>query len=84
MTSEYTSSAKQLRQRQTNVESILWQEIRACRLDGYKFRRQHIISPYIVDFVCLQKRIIIELDGHHHKIFTHKNYDTKRTEFLII
>jgi len=82
MVSDYTNTAKELRRKQTNVEAILWRELRAGRLAGYKFRRQHIIKPYIVDFICLKGRLIIELDGNHHNIATHEHYDAKRTRFL--
>lgn len=58
--------AKRLRQRMTEVETRLWYHVRAKRFDGVKFRRQHPIEGYIVDFVCLKKRVVIELDGGQH------------------
>ena len=74
------SRAKELRQRQTDAELHLWQHLRNRRLDGHKFRRQHIIKPYIVDFVCLEKHLIIELDGGQHS--EQIKYDQKRTNYL--
>ena len=82
MTSHDTVTARALRKTQTKVENILWSELRAGRLCGYKFRRQHAIKPYIVDFVCLKHKLIIELDGNHHQETTQRQYDVKRTEFL--
>jgi very-short-patch-repair endonuclease len=58
--------AKRLRQQMTDVETKLWYHLRAKRFDGVKFRRQHPIEGYIVDFVCLKKRVVIELDGGQH------------------
>jgi len=58
--------ARQLRQRMTDAEQLLWQHLRNRRLAGHKFRRQHPIGPYIVDFVHLQARLIIEADGGQH------------------
>ena len=79
---EFNETAKDLRKKQTKVETILWRELRAGRLAGYKFRRQHVIKPYIVDFVCLKYHLIIELDGNHHQQASHQHYDDKRTQFL--
>ena len=45
---------------------MLWQYLRKRQIAGYKFRRQVVIEPYIVDFVCLEKKLIIELDGGQH------------------
>lgn len=58
--------ARDLRKRQTYAEAILWQSLRAHRLDGLHFRRQHPIDPYVVDFACLSLRLVIELDGGGH------------------
>ena len=80
--SDYIKTARELRRRQTKVESILWNRLRAGQLGGYKFRRQHVIKPYIVDFVCLQHSLIIELDGNHHMLDKHLLYDEIRTLFL--
>ena len=61
-----TERARALRKRQTYAETILWQMLRASRLDGLKFRRQHPIDRYFADFACESLRLIIELDGKVH------------------
>ena len=58
--------ARNLRRKQTEAERLLWVHIRNRRLDGYRFRRQEVIGSFIVDFVCLEKKLIIELDGGQH------------------
>jgi very-short-patch-repair endonuclease len=60
------SFAKALRKRSTEAENLLWRHIRAKRFQGLKFRRQEPIGRYIVDFVCYERRVIIELDGGQH------------------
>ena len=65
----------------TEAESYLWIHIRNKQL-GVKFNRQHIIGDYIVDFVCLEKHLIIEADGGYHNDEEQKNADEKRTEML--
>lgn len=61
-----TSRAKALRREQTPTEHALWQHLRAKRFAGYKFRRQQPIGRYIVDFVCLARKLVVELDGSQH------------------
>jgi very-short-patch-repair endonuclease len=58
--------AKELRQCMTPAEQILWERLRDGRLSGFKFRRQHPIRSYIVDFYCAEARLIIEIDGGIH------------------
>lgn len=77
---EITANARSLRSNMTDVERILWRAIRGRQLDGYRFRRQHPIGPYIADFVCLEKKCVIELDGGQHQNQT--IYDENRTMFL--
>lgn len=74
--------ARQLRSNQTNVEQLLWKYLRNRRLNGIKFRRQHLIGPYIVDFVSLEKQLIIELDGGQHNSEDGKKKDKERTLWL--
>lgn len=57
--------ARAMRQKPTETESILWKYLR-CKQLGVRFRRQQIIDDYIVDFVCLEKQLIIEADGKYH------------------
>ena len=58
--------AKTLRQNMTDSEKRLWKQLRAYRLDGHKFRRQQPIGPYVVDFVHLHARLVVEADGGQH------------------
>ncbi|VEG90407.1 putative restriction endonuclease-like [Legionella spiritensis] len=71
--------ARDLRKNSTDAERHLWYYLRANRL-GFKFKRQVPIGDYIVDFACLEKRLIIELDGGQH--LHNQIYDTKRTDWL--
>ncbi len=72
--------ARTLRKQNTRAEHYLWRYLRARRFGKYKFRRQHPIGNYIVDFICLWKKLIIEIDGGHHA--EQQKYDEKRTIFL--
>lgn len=58
--------AKDLRKRPTDAEKALWQRLRAKQMNGLKFRRQEPIGRYIVDFVCYERNLIIEVDGGQH------------------
>jgi very-short-patch-repair endonuclease len=69
-----------LRTNSTDAEKRLWQALRNRQLQGHKFRRQHPIPPYVVDFVCLEYRLIVELDGGQHA--EAQVYDSTRTEAL--
>jgi very-short-patch-repair endonuclease len=64
----------------TDAENRIWYFLRNRRLNGYKFVREFVIGPYIVDFVCREKRLIIEIDGSQH--MEALEYDKRRTEFL--
>jgi len=72
--------AKALRKSMTDAERVLWYSLRNRRLGGFKFRRQKPIGAYIVDFVCIEKKLIIEVDGGQHK--TNIEHDKKRSEYL--
>lgn len=72
--------ARRLRRNETDAERVLWKYLRAHRMGGYKFRRQYVIEPYIVDFVCLETRLIIEADGSQH--LRQEGEDRVRTEYL--
>jgi very-short-patch-repair endonuclease len=79
-TPEIELNARNLRQNLTPAEQILWQHLRNRKLHGLKFRRQHPIGRFIVDFYCPESRLIVELDGEiHDRQF---EYDTARTEQL--
>ena len=73
--------ARMMRKEHTEAEDKLWQLLRNNQL-GVKFRRQHPIDAYIVDFMCLQERLIVEVDGGYHESDEQKYYDTNRTEVL--
>ncbi len=55
--------ARALRKNLTDAEKLLWRHLRDRQLDGCKFRRQHPIGKFIVDFVCVEKKLVIEVDG---------------------
>ncbi|MES1222591.1 MAG: DUF559 domain-containing protein, partial [Bacteroidota bacterium] len=63
----------------TEAEKVLWEIVRGRKMAGFKFRRQHIISNYIADFVCLSEKLIIEVDGLHHQLPENKISDEERT-----
>ena len=64
--SRLTEFAKRLRRDTTDAERLLWSRLRASQLSGHKFKRQQPIGNYIVDFVCFDAKLIIELDGGQH------------------
>lgn len=70
--------ATRLRRDMTDAERKLWLALRDRRLDGFKFRRQSTIGPYVVDFLCIEARLIVEVDGGQHNA----NIDAPRTRFL--
>ena len=69
-----------LRRRSTDAERFLWRHLRGGQLNGYKFRRQEQVGTFIVDFVCFEKRLIVEADGGHHA--TQRDKDEERTAWL--
>lgn len=73
-------NVKKLRKNSTPMEIKLWHYLRSHRFMELKFRRQHALGKYIVDFICIEKKLIIEVDGGQHN--EQKNYDAIRTEFL--
>ena len=77
-----TEFAKHNRKNATEAEDKLWQEVRNRNIGGFKFRRQHPIAGFIPDFVCLEQKLIIEIDGAYHNEEEQKKYDTARTEWL--
>ncbi len=73
-------TAKILRKNFTDTERLLWKYLRVKQLEGYKFRRQEPIGSYIVDFICQEKLIIIEVDGSQHSV--EKEKDSERDNWL--
>ncbi len=72
--------AKELRNNPTDAERLLWRYLRKSQINNCKFRRQQVLGKYIVDFVCLDPKIIIELDGAQHQ--QQQTYDARRTAYL--
>ena len=72
--------ARRLRANHTRAEGRLWLKLRNRKLDGFKFRRQFPIDRYVADFVCIEAKLIVELDGGNHALTT--AYDAARTEVL--
>ncbi len=79
---EETTLARGLRKRQTDAERALWSELRNKQIEGVKFRRQQPIGPYIVDFVSLERKLIIEIDGGQHNERKVREEDQEREEWL--
>jgi very-short-patch-repair endonuclease len=73
-------NARKLRKNATECERLLWLHLRAHRLQGFKFKRQQPIGPYIVDFVCLEARCIVEADGGQHS--EQAEYDARRDHWF--
>jgi len=73
--------ARELRKNMTPAEKILWEKLRHNQLNGLQFRRQQIINPYIVDFYCHAKALVVEVDGDIHDL--QQEYDAERTSYLI-
>ena len=80
----YSSTARnralRMRKSGTDAELRLWRLLRSKHLSDFKFRRQHPVGPYIADFICLDRRLVIEVDGGQHQ--EQGPYDVKRTSDL--
>ena len=74
------SFARTLRKGQTDAEKILWHSLRNRQISNCKFRRQHVIGPYITDFCCVERNVVLELDGGQHSVQEKK--DKSRSRFL--
>ena len=75
-----TPRARQLRANPTDAERALWSILRKGQIPGHRFRRQAPIGPYIVDFVCFENKLVIEVDGGQHA--EQADYDDARTAWL--
>lgn len=82
LTPQKKELTRELRKKSTPQEIILWSRLKGRKFNNLKFRRQHLIEKYIVDFICLEKKLIIELDGWQHQEEEQKRYDQERTIFL--
>jgi very-short-patch-repair endonuclease len=74
-----TGFSRRLRINQTDAETKLWQHLRARQIDGHKFVRQAPIGPYFCDFICRERKLVIEVDGGQH---ADSLYDQIRSRFL--
>ncbi|MBI5694984.1 MAG: DUF559 domain-containing protein [Nitrospirae bacterium] len=72
--------ARRLRTELTSAEKLLWERLRYTQVDGFKFRRQQALGRFIADFICFEKRLIIELDGGVHDL--QKERDAERDLYL--
>lgn len=73
---------RELRQNLTTAEAVLWKNLQHSRLEGKKFRRQHSVGKYVLDFYCPQCRLAVELDGEAHFTSIRAQYDVEREEFV--
>lgn len=71
---------RRLRNQLTDAERVLWRHLRGRQLADFKFRRQHPYCDYILDFVCLERKLVVELDGSQH--LDNAAYDAKRDAYL--
>ncbi|MFD2058664.1 endonuclease domain-containing protein [Mesorhizobium calcicola] len=74
-----TQRARKLRQGDNQAEALLWLELKARKLGGYKFTRQFSIAPFFADFACREKWLVVEIDGHQH---AGSSYDRRRDDFM--
>lgn len=79
---KFKARARKLRESQTSAEAKLWQALRNRRLARWKFRRQHAIDRYVVDFVTLDGKLIVEVDGVTHSEPSERARDSARTAVL--
>jgi very-short-patch-repair endonuclease len=74
--------ARSLRHNTTDAEMALWRELRRMKALGFHFRRQTPVGPYVADFACLSKRLVVEIDGGQHGSGARKKLDEIRTRWL--
>ena len=74
--------ALQNRNKPTHAEAIIWDLVKSKKIEGFKFRRQHIIGQYIADLVCLDRKLVLEIDGLIHQLIDNKESDEVRTRWL--
>ncbi|HEY1225143.1 MAG TPA: endonuclease domain-containing protein [Brevundimonas sp.] len=74
--------ARELRRRMTLPEVLVWDALRARKLKGHRFRRQHPLGPYILDFYCDEAKLAVEVDGQGHELPDQAEHDRRRTEWL--
>jgi very-short-patch-repair endonuclease len=79
---QHVDRARELRKAETVAEIRLWEALRGRRLSGLKFVRQLPIGPFVADFVCRERKLVVEVDGATHSSDDELAYDARRTEFL--
>jgi len=79
---KYKTRRKELRSGGSLIEAIIWNHLKHRQAGGEKFRRQHSIGPYILDFYCPERNFAIEFDGQTHDSEKSQSYDAERTEYL--
>ena len=77
---ERTERARDLRFNDSRAEREVWELLRAQRMGGLKFRRQHPIGPFFADFACAARKLVIEVDGEHHAL--QREADSRRTDLM--
>jgi len=77
-----TAFARGLRRKQTDAEKVLWARLRNKQVAGTKFRRQKPVGPYVVDFMSVERKLIVEIDGGQHNREAVVERDSKRTTWL--
>ena len=76
------SLKRRLRNAMTPAEQLLWTKLRSKQCDSFKFRRQHAIGPFIVDFFCPEQLLVVEIDGDVHAEKTQRTKDRQREKYL--
>jgi very-short-patch-repair endonuclease len=79
---ETVARARELRSKTSLPEGVLWQILRSRQFEGLKFRRQHPMGPYIVDFFCSAARLVVEVDGQGHGMPEQQRHDSVRDAWL--
>jgi|WetSurMetagenome_2_1015567.scaffolds.fasta_scaffold29001_2 very-short-patch-repair endonuclease len=82
LSEENLRNIRNLRKNSTPQEIVLWSRLKNNNFKNLKFRRQYNIGKYIADFICLERKLIIELDGWQHKEENQERYDQERTKYL--
>ena len=81
-TDAHIARARNLREKSSWAEKLLWRMLRNERFSGYKFRRQHPFGPYTLDFYCAEARLVVETDGFQHGHPAQQKHDAERDAFL--
>ena len=82
LSDESLAQARRLRREQTDAEASLWRLLRDRRLAGFKFRRQHPLAGYVLDFYCPELRLAVELDGGQHSLPQNREHNDRRSATL--